>query len=280
MSAIEMWAGVASASDRHAEFVDRQTEAATARMLALAAIGPGDAVLDLASGPGGAGLAAAGLVGPSGRVVLSDGAPEMVQVAAHRAAGIPQVETVVVDLDAIDLPASSFDAILCRNGLMFVQNRVATVTAVAGRLRPGGTFVAASWDRREENPWIGLVLDALGEQFGVPFPPPQVPSPFSLDDQERVTGVFADAGLEDVRVETVPTPLRVASLDDWWERVPELAGPVATVLAGMEQDVREAIRARALAAAAAAARPVGDGVELAGSILVTCGVRPAAARLS
>ena len=28
-------------------------------------------------------------------------------------------------------------------------------------------------DRREQNPWLGLVLDAVGDQFGVPFPPPK-----------------------------------------------------------------------------------------------------------
>ena len=40
--------------------------------------------------------------------------------------------------------------------------------------------------------------------------------------------------------------MHAASLDEWWERVPKLAGPLATALAGMEADVRDAIGERAM----------------------------------
>jgi hypothetical protein len=39
-----------------------------------------------------------------------------------------------------------------------------------------------TWDRRELNPWLGLVLVAVSDQFGVPFPPPSVRGPFSLEN--------------------------------------------------------------------------------------------------
>ena len=42
-------------------------------------------MLELACGAGGAGLAAAELVGPGGEVVISDVAPEMTAIAAARA---------------------------------------------------------------------------------------------------------------------------------------------------------------------------------------------------
>ncbi len=73
----------------------------------------------------------------------------------------------------------------------------------------------------------------------------------------------------------VATPMRSASLDAWWDLVPELAGPLALALAGMDDDVREAIRARSLESGAAAARAGDDGVELAGSVLVASGRRSA-----
>ena len=47
---------------------------------------PGERVLELACGPGGVGLAAAGLVAPGGEVVLSDVVAEMTAIAAARAA--------------------------------------------------------------------------------------------------------------------------------------------------------------------------------------------------
>jgi ubiquinone/menaquinone biosynthesis C-methylase UbiE len=79
----EMWDGVAGAWERNAELVDVQLAGATAVMLDAAQVGPGDAVLDVAAGPGGAGMAAAGRVGDRGRVVLSDDAPAMMEAAAR-----------------------------------------------------------------------------------------------------------------------------------------------------------------------------------------------------
>ena len=63
--------------------------------------------------------------------------------------------------------------------------RVAAVREAVRVLRPGGRYAAMTWDRRKANPWLGLVLDAVGEQFGVPFPPPGIQGPFSLSDSEQ-----------------------------------------------------------------------------------------------
>jgi hypothetical protein len=65
--------------------------------------------------------------------------------------------------------------------------------------------------------------------------------------------------------------MRSTSLQAWWKRVPQLAGPLAIALAGMEQDVREAIEQRALRAGAAVARQDGEEVVFAGSVLIASG---------
>lgn len=273
MSSIEMWDGVAPAWERHAAFVDGHTAAATEVMLARAEVGPGDAVLDLACGAGGAGLAAVPLVGENGSVFLSDGSPQMVSIAARRAAGLPHVRAAVVDLAAIDLAYRSFDAVLCRHGLMFLEDPPAVLRSTLQLLRLSGRFAAATWDRREANPWLGIVLDAVGAQFNMRFPPPGVRGPFSLDDPDVLASLLGEAGFAEVQVETVSTPMRAASLEDWWDRVPELAGPLAHALAGMEPEARDAIRDRALAAAAERSRTTPDGIELDGSILVASGAR-------
>src|SRR3954466_5891713 len=81
-----MWGSVAGAWGAEADFVDARSESLTARMLELAALTPGQQVIELACGPGGTGLAAAPLVAPGGEVVLTDVAPEMAEIAARRAA--------------------------------------------------------------------------------------------------------------------------------------------------------------------------------------------------
>ncbi len=269
----EMWDSVAGAWERNADFVDDQMAAATAVLLDAARIGAGDAVLELAAGPGGAGIAAAARVGASGRVVLSDEAPAMVQAAARRAAGLGQISTQVFDQLSIEAPDASFDAVICRHGLMFAEEPADAVREAARVLRPDGRYAAMTWDARAANPWLGLVLDAVGEQFGVPFPPVHIPGPFSLDDPDELADILRSAGLDAVDVARVANPMHAASLEAWWDRVPELAGPLALALAGMEDDVREAIRARALEYGTAAARASGGGIALDGSVLIASGRR-------
>jgi hypothetical protein len=142
-------------------------------------------------------------------------------------------------------------------------------------LRAGGRYAVMTWDRREVNPWLGLVLDAVSEQFGVPFPPPSVRGPFSLDSPDVLTSILEDAGLEDVTVEAMPTPMHAASVDEWWERVPKLAGPLAIALAGMEADVRNAIGERAMQSGVKAAAPDKDGIVFGGSVLIGSGHKAA-----
>jgi SAM-dependent methyltransferase len=267
----EMWDSVAPGWEANAEFIDEQLAPATEALLDAAGIGEGDAVLDLAAGPGGAGLAAAKRVGSTGSVVLSDVAAEMVAVAARRASASAQVSTAVFDQSAIAFGEASFDAAISRHGLMFVEEPIGAVAEAVRVLRAGGRYAAMTWARRELNPWLGLVLDAVGDQFGVPFPPPNVRGPFSLADGAVLGSVLRDGGLEDVTVQTIATPMHAASLDEWWGRMPKLAGPLAMALAGMEADVRDAIAERAMRAGAEAAGREGGGLVFAGSVLVGSG---------
>ena len=98
----EMWDSVAPGWEANAGFVDEQLAMATEALLDAAQIREGDRVLDLAAGPGGAGLAAVPRAGSTGRVVLSDVAAEMVAVAAKRVGPGAQVSTAVFDQSAID----------------------------------------------------------------------------------------------------------------------------------------------------------------------------------
>ena len=66
-----------------------------------------------------------------------------------------------------------------------------------------------------------------------------------------------------------------ASLQEWWGRVVQLAGPLVIALEGMEPDIREAIEHRALAAGERVARRDGDQVVFSGTVLIGSGVASA-----
>jgi SAM-dependent methyltransferase len=263
----DMWESVAGAWERNADYVDHHMAAATERLLDAARIGADSAVLEVACGPGGAGIAAADR---GARVVFCDAAPSMVAAAGRRAGG---AETFVCDQTALEAPDAHFDAVISRHGLMFVVPPETAVREAVRVLVAGGRYGAIVWDARGSNPWLGVIFDAIGEQFGVEFPPPHIPGPFALGDPDRLAAALTAGGLEDVSVERLSTPLESESIDAWWGRVPEIAGPVAQALAGMEPDVRDAIRDRALAAAEAEATRTDDGIEFGGSVLIGSGAK-------
>jgi len=87
------------------------------------------------------------------------------------------------------------------------------------------------------------VFDAVSAQLSVTLPPPGVPGPFALDDPERLAGLLAGAGLADVAVTEVPTPLRDASFDAWLARTSALAGRLAALPEPARRQLRDRLEA-------------------------------------
>jgi len=209
-------------------------------------------VLELACGPGGTGIAAAARVGVDGEVVLSDVVAGMVDIAGRRAAslGLANVRTAVLDIEDIDEPDARYDVVLCREGLMFAVEPRRGAAEIARVLRPGGRTAVAVWGPRAENPWLAIVLDAVGEHLGVTLPPPGMPGPFSMSDADELAAALAAGGLVDVHTDRVHVPYEGVPVEWWWTRTCACAGPLAQLVAGLPEEAREAIRARAFAAVA------------------------------
>ncbi|MEA2454595.1 MAG: hypothetical protein QOI45_857, partial [Thermoleophilaceae bacterium] len=185
------------------------------------------------------------------------------------ALGLGNVSTCVLDLEAIDQPDASYDVVLCREGLMFATDPARALGEIRRVLRPGGRVALAVWGPRARNPWLGVVLDVVTAQIGVPVPPPGIPGPFSLEDADKLAALLAEAGLEDTLVSEVPVPLRVGSFGEWWTRTTALAGPRAKMLEAMPDDAAEALRTRAREAVEP--YKTATGLEFPGVTLVAAG---------
>ena len=113
--------------------------------LDLAALAPGDQVLDLGSGSGTDVFCAAVQAGPSGRVVGVDFTDEQIAKARRLKArdGFEQAEFVEASIDALPFEDASFDVVIS-NGVVNLSPVKHRVFAEAARvLRPGGRLAIA-----------------------------------------------------------------------------------------------------------------------------------------
>jgi ubiquinone/menaquinone biosynthesis C-methylase UbiE len=203
-------------------------------------------VLELACGPAGVGLAAAERVGPDGKVICSDFAAPMVEVARERAAALGaggNIDFRVLDALEIDLPDAAVDAAVCRMGYMLMPEPERGIAEALRVVRPGGRLAFAVWSGPEVNPWLALPVRTIMNRLGAPPPEPGTPGVFALADEARLREMLERAGFEDVRVEQLDGPMAFDSFDHYWNVTRELAAPLRAMLENMPDDDRTAIEA-------------------------------------
>jgi len=161
----------------------------------LAAVRPGEKVLDIGCGSGATAIALAHLVGESGHVTGIDVSKPMIDLARRRAAGMTNIDLRLADAAAPDASLPPVDLLFSRFGVMFFGDPVAAFANLRRTLRPGGRLVFASWRPLAENPWMLVPLQAVLPLVPpMPRPDPNDPGPFAFGDPERVTRILTAAG--------------------------------------------------------------------------------------
>jgi SAM-dependent methyltransferase len=203
------------------------------RLIQLAAVRPGNRVLDVATGIGEPALTAARVVGPSGSVVGTDISPGMLVLARERATdlGLGNVEFHEMDAEALELPESSFDAALCRFGLMFLPDVDRALEGIHRLLVAGGRFATSVWGPPERVPNSRETFRAIARVLELPLPAPGTPGPFSLADAEGLANRLRSAGFSDVQTETVVTHGDFDSLEQYVRYLQEISAPINNLLA-------------------------------------------------
>ncbi|HET9208952.1 MAG TPA: methyltransferase domain-containing protein [Thermoanaerobaculia bacterium] len=210
---------------------------------------PGDTVLDLCCGTGASALAAAEKVGPAGRVLGLDLAENLIRRARVKAAirRLGNVELRVEDLEQVELPPASFDAVVCVFGLFFLQDMAGALRRMWRWVRPGGRLAVTTWGPRLFHPADELFWEAVRAER--PDLHRAVHPRDRIADPEALRRLFERSGIPDAGIEAEagfhPTP----EPEDWWTVVMS-TGYRGTVEA-LDAESRARVRARTLRAFAA-----------------------------
>jgi ubiquinone/menaquinone biosynthesis C-methylase UbiE len=180
------------------------------RLLEWAAPGPGERVLDVASGTGVVARQAAPIVGRSGHVVGVDFSPHMLAVAREAARGDGlAIEWREGRAEALPFADGSFDLVLCQFALMFFADRSAAVAEMLRVLRPGGRAGLSVFQPLDRHPFYETLHEAILRRLGASG----VEDIFSLGDAATLQALMAAAGFRRVEIEPVRMTARFPDPD-------------------------------------------------------------------
>jgi SAM-dependent methyltransferase len=237
------WEQAAEAWYRWGPTIEDWLGEATTRMLDDVRLQDGSRVLDVAAGAGGQTLAAARRVGSAGRVLATDISPTILEYAATMAAdaGLGNVTTLEADGEDLSaLPDESFDAAISRVGLIYFPDQHGALTEICRTLRPGGRLSSVVYSTPDRNGFFALPVGIIRRVADLPAPAPGMPGPFSLGAPGVAEAAYERAGLVDVTVTRVVSPVRMSSAAECVQFERDSFGALHQMLANVSDDERAA----------------------------------------
>jgi ubiquinone/menaquinone biosynthesis C-methylase UbiE len=192
---------------------------------------PGTRFLDVASGSGALSIPAARL---GAQVLATDQSPVMLDLLKQRACkeGL-NIETRVMDGQALELDDNSFDMAGSQFGVMVFPNMPKGISEMARVVKPGGHVLMIAYGDPHKIEFFSFFVNAIQavrpDFDGPPMDPP--PLPFQLREPERLHKELAAVGLRDINVNTITESTEFRTGKELWEWV-IWSNPIAETVLG------------------------------------------------
>lgn len=179
----------------------------------------GFTLVDVAGGTGDVALDVAAGLGGGATVWCTDLVPEMVAQAARAAAsaGLTNLHCKESRAESLSFEDATFDAVLCRFGIMFFSSPPESVREALRVLRPGGRVAYGVWGTRAANPFHHVLLDVLDRHVDRPAADPDAPGAFRHASPGKLASLLRDAGAVEVRETTFRFDIDLPSFDHYFE---------------------------------------------------------------
>ncbi len=236
------WDQAASGWNAHSGILRAWLRTSTDLMLVSAGVGTGMRVLDVAAGSGDQTLDIATRVGTTGSVVATDLSAQTLVHAAQRAAeaGHTHVETLQCNGEALPFAESSFDAVVCRLGLMLFMSPEKGLAEMHRVAKPGGKVSVLVFSAPENNPCIGILASTAAKHAKLERMDPFAQgSLLSLGRAGALQAMFVQAGFGAVGSTTLSAPFLLPSARHYVDFVRESGAPVIKMLAHLSPGAQE-----------------------------------------
>jgi enediyne biosynthesis protein CalE5 len=236
------WDSAASGWKYWWQVIEKGAQKINDRLIDLAKIKQGDKVLDLATGIGEPAVTAAKkVIGSKGHILAVDISPQMLSIARQRSTSLGLqdiIEFKQCDIESLQLSPLSFDAVLCRWGLMFLPNLDSALTNMFNALKNGGRIATAVWSSQSKTPFIGFPISIIMRELDVSDPNVssdsttnlRIPGPCSLADEKILKNSLDKAGFKDIQVERQNVTFEFDSVIDYVNHVKDISAPLKAML--------------------------------------------------
>jgi SAM-dependent methyltransferase len=183
------------------------------------------------------------LVGPHGRVLGIDLVEDMLTTGRERAAalGLAHVEFRAADIATLEVPPASFDAVLARWSLIYVDDVSGALARLRRALDAGGRIAVTAWAPPDDNPWITIPMQELARVRPAPPADPAAPGLFHLSADGALAEALRAAGFRHVAQERVRLSQFARDVTEFWAMLADMAGPLAPLVAGLAGPERERV---------------------------------------
>lgn len=215
---------------RHDEFVTDEDMPFAEQALERVEIGTSTRFLDVGCGTGAVSIPAARR---GAQVTAVDLAPTMIErlMARARTEGLSNVDGLVTNAEALELPDDTFDVAASQNGVSILPDLKSGLREIVRVTKPGGRVLIIAFGTPQNVEFLGFFLGALQALVPdfTPLPMDPPPLPMQLADPDRFRRELGDAGLTDVAVETTSWDMPFTSGRHFWDVVTS-GSPIAVQL--------------------------------------------------